>query len=199
MDNNEFRKLIETRNNIVEELFGFSKKPNMNQDEQLFLKKIQQNTVIIDKNEVNKYIKECNKIIKSVYSILKKEIPGCDFVGEPNEDIKFNITNKYGYTTYFDGETIFELDEDNFDKFKSKSKTIKNVDYDDFYDYCEEILDETEKRILKNIERLGLQYDVDFGPYAYSKFKDGKRYLTIDLGDEVLFDVTFEISFAVKN
>lgn len=55
------------------------------------------------------------------------------------------------------------------------------------------------KRILKNIERLGLQYDVDFGPYAYSKFKDGKRYLTIDLGDEVLFDVTFEISFAVKN
>lgn len=193
-----FNNLLETRNTIITELFSFSSKPKLDRDERLFMERIN-NKVIIDKNELSKYKKEINNIVKSVYKILKKEVPGCDFIGEPNSDISYKISNKYGYTVYSCGEVIFELDEDNFDKFKAKSKTIKNVDYDVSYDYPNEILDETENRILKPLERLGLKYDTDYGPYAYSKFKDGKRYLTVDLGDEIMFDVTIEICFAIKN
>ena len=186
--------------NILNEFFGFSnKQPKVDKDEQMFIDSLK-NVVIIDKDEVSKYKKEINKLVKSLYSLLRKEIPKCDFVGDSEDnDVSYNINKKYGYTTYFCGEVIFELDSDNFDKYKAKSRTIKNVDYDDSYDYVDEIMDETEKRILKPLQQqLGLKYDVDFGPFAYSKFKDGKRYFTVDLGDEYMFDVTFEARFAVK-
>lgn len=185
---------------MVNEFFGFSnKQPKVDKDEQMFIDSLK-NVVIIDKDEVSKYKKEINKLVKSLYSLLRKEIPKCDFVGDSEDnDVSYNINKKYGYTTYFCGEVIFELDSDNFDKYKAKSRTIKNVDYDDSYDYVDEIMDETEKRILKPLQQqLGLKYDVDFGPFAYSKFKDGKRYFTVDLGDEYMFDVTFEARFAVK-
>lgn len=183
----------------VEEFFGFSNKPKVDKDEQEFIDSLK-NIVIINKDEEHKYKNEINKLVKSLYSLLKKEIPRCDFIGDSEDnDIIYSINKKYGYTVYFCGETIFELDSDNFDKYKAKSKIIKNVDYDDSYDYVDEIMNETEKRILKPLQRIGLEYDVDYGPFAYSKFKDGKRYFTVDLGDEYMFDVTFEARFAVKD
>lgn len=183
---------------IIEEFFGFNK-PKVDKDEQMFINSLT-NVVIIDKDELSKYKREINKVVKSLYSLLKKEIPKCDFIGDSEDnDIVYSINKKYGYTVYFCGETIFELDSDNFDKYKAKSKIIKNVDYDDAYDYVDEIMNETEKRILKPLQRMGLEYDVDYGPFAYSKFKDGKRYFTVDLGDEYMFDVTFEARFAVKD
>ena len=183
----------------VEEFFGFSNKPKVDKDEQEFIDSLK-NIVIINKDEEHKYKNEINKLVKSLYSLLKKEIPRCDFIGDSEDnDIIYSINKKYGYTVYFCGETIFELDSDNFDKYKAKSKIIKNVDYDDSYDYVDEIMNETEKRILKPLQRMGLEYDVDYGPFAYSKFKDGKRYFTVDLGDEYMFDVTFEARFAVKD
>ena len=183
----------------VEEFFGFSNKPKVDKDEQEFIDSLK-NIVIINKDEEHKYKNEINKLVKSLYSLLKKEIPRCDFIGDSEDnDIIYSINKKYGYTVYFCGETIFELDSDNFDKYKAKSKIIKNVDYDDSYNYVDEIMNETEKRILKPLQRMGLEYDVDYGPFAYSKFKDGKRYFTVDLGDEYMFDVTFEARFAVKD
>lgn len=183
----------------VEEFFGFSNKPKVDKDEQEFIDSLK-NIVIINKDEEHKYKNEINKLVKSLYSLLKKEIPRCDFIGDSEDnDIIYSINKKYGYTVYFCGETIFELDSDNFDKYKAKSKIIKNIDYDDSYNYVDEIMNETEKRILKPLQRMGLEYDVDYGPFAYSKFKDGKRYFTVDLGDEYMFDVTFEARFAVKD
>ena len=184
---------------IIKEFFGFSNKPKVDKDEQAFINDLK-NVVILDKDEVYKYKREINKLVRSIYSLLKKEIPKCDFIGDSeDDDISYHMNKQYGYTVYFCGEVIFELDSDNFDKYKAKSKTIKNVDYDEGYDYVDEIMDETEKRILKPLQQMGLKYDVDFGPFAYSKFKDGKRYFTVDLGDEYMFDVTIEARFAVKD
>ena len=150
------------------------------------------NLVVINENEFSKYEKEFNEMVKFMTNLLKKEVPGCRFASQniehSSQDLGEYIINRFSIG-------LFDLDDDNFKKFISKSKNPELKVAENTWDYVDELIQDTFDRIGNPLSKKGYDYDEN---RIYSKEKDGKGYLFIDLGDEAAFSVYMYMDIAVK-
>ena len=150
------------------------------------------NLVVINENEFSKYEKEFNEMVKFMTNLLKKEVPGCRFASQnikhSSQDLGGHIINRFSIG-------LFDLDDDNFKKFISKSKNPELKVAENTWDCVDELIQDTFDRIGNPLSKKGYDYDEN---RVYSKEKDGKGYLFIDLGDEATFSVYMYMDIAVK-
>lgn len=148
--------------------------------------------VVINENEFSKYEKEFNEMVKFMTNLLKKEVPGCRFASQnikhSSQDLGGHIINRFSIG-------LFDLDDDNFKKFISKSKNPELKVAENTWDCVDELIQDTFDRIGNPLSKKGYDYDEN---RVYSKEKDGKGYLFIDLGDEATFSVYMYMDIAVK-
>ena len=147
----------------------------------------------ISEKELPSYEKEINDLVNYVKSLLKKEIPNCSFKNQELSHNKVVIDSQHVLHEYH--IKLFKLDDSNFKKFISKSKDANLKSAENTWDYVDELVNDTDKRIVKPIESKGFK---DHGYGLFSKSKDGKRYINVDLGDEATFDVDIFMKIIVK-
>lgn len=183
---------------IVEEAFGFNrekkKAKQKARDEKMFQEGMKY-VPLINENEIDKLNKEKETIINGVKKILSKEIPGCEF---ENFDLNGYIQNKNGYEFHNFRATIFQLSDDNFKKFISKSKNEKLKTADESYDYPDEMLKDIETRIINPIKQLGLKQNNDYGQWAFLKYKNGKPFICVQITEQLSFDIVITSTFCIK-
>ena len=97
------------------------------------------NLVVINENEFSKYEKEFNEMVKFMTNLLKKEVPGCRFASQniehSSQDLGEYIINRFSIG-------LFDLDDDNFKKFISKSKNPELKVAENTWDYVDELIQE---------------------------------------------------------
>ena len=124
------------------------------------VKRMIDNSLVISENEFEKYKKEFEVVVKHAISILKKEIPGCKLKVDNVNNIKHS-SNKLndGYEIHRLALSVFNMDDDNFEKFKQKSKddVLKNAE--NTYDCVDELMQDSIKRILDPIASKGFDYE----------------------------------------
>lgn len=148
--------------------------------------------IVIDENKLPYYEKEYNKLVQDMKTLLKREVPGCTFI---NQEVKHTSMSGAGYEIHRFYLKLFELDDANFDRFKSKSKYEELKNAENTWDAVDELLQDTADRIGKPLESKGFSYDEN---RLYAKPSNGKDYLFVDLGDETAFDVVIMMDIAVK-
>mgnify|MGYP003292524247 CR=1 FL=1 len=149
-------------------------------------------TLLIDRNKLSVYEKEYNKLVKDMMSLLKREVPGCAFA---NTEPKHSSTVVAGYEFHRFHINLFFMDDDNFIKFKNKSKNEELRNAENTWDAVDELIQDTFERIGKPLESKGFSYDEN---RVYSKTQGGKEYIFVDLGDEAAFDVDIYMTVAIE-
>ena len=152
-------------------------------------------TLMINETELDNYVKEYEKDINKMKSILKKEIPGCKFL---EEKAKHSTRTKYGYQMHIYKIKLFELNDDNFKAFASKSKNKSIQKSDEIVDCVTALIKDTKDRIVTPFLPNGYRRDRNYGIGGYSKFKNGKAYITLDMSDEAAFKVTLYMEIVFK-
>ena len=151
------------------------------------------NYLSISEKELSTYENEINSLVNYMKSLLKKEIPNCSFKNQELKHTKSVIDSQHVVHKYY--IRLFEMNDDNFKKFISKSKDANLKSAENTWDYVDELVDDTDKRIVKPIEAKGFKND---GSRLFSKSKNGKKYINIDLGDEATFDVVVFMEVIIK-
>lgn len=147
----------------------------------------------ISEKELPSYENEINALVNYIKSLLKKEIPNCSFNNQELKHTKSVIDSQHIIHKYY--IRLFEMNDDNFKKFISKSKDNNLKSAENTWDYVDELIADTDKRIVKPIEAKGFKDD---GQGLLSKSKDGKEYLNVDLGDEATIDIVISMEVIVK-
>lgn len=179
----------------VEELFGAKKAEKQARREEQQMQEFISHTVQINKSELSSCIKEFERLTNSVKNILKKEMPGCKFY---SEKINHQTHEKGGYEVHFIDVKLFEMDDNNFTKFKNNSKNKLLKTADEVYDYADDMLSDINKRIVTPIKQLGLKKNTDYDEWAYSKYRDGKPYITVDVTPNLAPRVFLVMTLVIK-
>ena len=179
----------------VEELFGAKKAEKQARREKQQMQEFISHTVQINKSELPSCIKEFERLTNSVKNILKKEMPGCKFY---SEKINHQTREKGGYEVHFIDVKLFEMDDNNFTKFKNNSKNKLLKTADEVYDYADDMLSDINKRIVTPIKQLGLKKNTDYDEWAYSKYRDGKPYITVDVTPNLAPRVFLVMTLVIK-
>lgn len=179
----------------VEELFGAKKAEKQARREEQQMQEFISHTVQITKSELPSCIKEFERLTNSVKNILKKEMPGCKFY---SEKINHQTHEKGGYEVHFIDVKLFEMDDNNFTKFKNNSKNKLLKTADEVYDYADDMLSDINKRIVTPIKQLGLKKNTDYDEWAYSKYRDGKPYITVDVTPNLAPRVFLVMTLVIK-
>lgn len=179
----------------VEELFGAKKAEKQARREEQQMQEFISHTVQINKSELPSCIKEFERLTNSVKNILKKEMPGCKFY---SEKINHQTREKGGYEIHFIDVKLFEMDDNNFTKFKNNSKNKLLKTADEVYDYADDMLGDINKRIVTPIKQLGLKKNTDYDEWAYSKYRDGKPYITVDVTPNLAPRVFLVMTLVIK-
>jgi hypothetical protein len=148
--------------------------------------------LIVDEKKFPQYEKEFNSLIKYMITVLKREVPGCTFVSQEVRHSEKNIT---GHVIHRFSLGLFDLTDENFKKFISKSKNPELKEAENTWDCVDELIQDTFERIGKPLESKGYSYDEN---RVYSKDQGGKEYIFVDLGDEAAFSVYMYMDIAVK-
>ena len=79
--------------------------------------------VVISEKELPKFEKEFNDTVKFLVNLLKKEVPGADFINSDVKNVSKRVNRiKDGLEEHIFSLKIFQMDDNNYDKYKSKSK-----------------------------------------------------------------------------
>ena len=160
--------------------------------------KIMGKGVVISEKEFLKFKKEFDNTVKFVVSLLKKEVPGATFINTDVNKATHRVNKiKNGVEEHIYSLKIFQMDDDNYDKYKSKSKYKELRDSENAWDYVDELLQDNCTRIADPIEAKGFE-NIYNDNSVMSKKKDGKRYLEIILGDEATFDIDVYMEIIVQ-
>lgn len=151
-------------------------------------------SIIISKNELSKCEKEFNNVVNFMRGLLKKEVPGCVFI---DKDIKHSVRDiGGGHKEHEFKIKLFQMDDDNYDRYKSKSKCKELRDAENSWNYVDELLADNETRIKNPIQAKGFTGIEDDTRFVNKK--DGKDYISISLGDEATFDIDVFMYVVVK-
>lgn len=148
--------------------------------------------LIVSEKEFSKYEKEFNDMVKFMISLLKREVPGCTFA---SQEIKHSEKDLGDHTVHRFSVGLFDLDDNNFEKFKNKSKNPELKNAENTWDCVDELIQDTFDRIGDPLSSKGFSYDES---RIYSKVHGGKDYIFVDLGDEAAFSVYMYMDIAVK-
>lgn len=148
--------------------------------------------LIVDEKKFPQYEKEFDSLVKYMISILKREVPGCTFASQEVHHSEKNIT---GHVIHRFSLGLFDLTDENFKKFISKSKNPELKEAENTWGCVDELIQDTFERIGKPLESKGYSYDEN---RVYSKDQGGKEYIFVDLGDEAAFDVYLYMDIVVK-
>ena len=159
------------------------------------IQKMIDNNIVIDMKDLSKCEKEFNDTVKFLIQLLKREIPGCTFIDKEIKHTTHNV--RKGYVEHRYSIKLFQMDDDNFDRYKSKSKNEELRNAENTWDFVDEFLEDNGKRILDPIEAKGFDNIYHDGS-VMTKKKDGKDYISISLGDEVTFDMDVFMYIIVK-
>lgn len=159
------------------------------------IQRIMDENIVIPIKDLPKHEKEFEDTVKFLRQLLKKEVPGCTFI---DKDIKHTTHGiKQGYIEHRFTIKLFQMDDDNYDRYKSKSKCKELRDSENSWDYVDELLQDNHTRILDPIESKGFD-NIYYDGSVMVKKKDGKDYISISLGDEATFDIDVFMYIVVK-
>lgn len=159
------------------------------------IQKIIDKEIVVSEKELVKCEKEFNDTVKFVTQLLKKEIPGCTFIDKEIKHTTHNV--RKGYVEHRFSIKLFQMDDDNFDRYKSKSKCEELRNAENSWDYVDELLQDNATRILDPLESKGFD-NIYYDGSVMVKKKDGKDYISISLGDEATFDMDIFMYIIVK-
>ena len=194
----EFDKKMkkEKRQKPVSESFNFGFKKMKNDKESIYTKEIVNSMLLINEDySIQKYFMEFDKYITSMKNLLKKEVPGCKFI-DKHQKLKVHIENGYKfYTIYIN---LFDFRKENFQPFieKSRNKNVQNIKTIHECINNEEVKKDVYERIIKPFISKGFKYNENYG--VYSKYKNGKPYITLDVKDEIPFKIKMFAEFVTK-
>ena len=155
-------------------------------------------SVIISEKELPRFEKEFNDTVKFIVNLLKKEVPGANFINTDAKNASRRVNKiKDGVEEHILSLKIFQMDDNNYDKYKSKSKYKELRDSENAWDYMDELLQDNCTRIADPIEAKGFE-NIYNDNSVMSKKKGDKDYLQIILGDEATFDIDVYMHFIVQ-
>ena len=155
-------------------------------------------SVVISEKEIPKMEKEFETTVKFLISLLKKEVPGAEFINDNVKKVsKRTINLKDGVDEHIYSLKIFQMDDDNYDKYKSKSKCEELRNADNSWDYVDELLQDNRTRIFDPIKAKGFDELSDNGT-EFVREKNKNSYIHIHMGDEATLDIDVYMHFIVK-
>ena len=148
----------------------------------------------IKDNEISKYDKEFENVVKYISSILKKEIPGCVIKSSDIKKEKHEFGNKIECLYRVQ---LFEMDDKSFKSFAKKSKYAEMQNADEPAECSDEFYQDMCERIVDPIKSKGFEEEDNF---TLIKSKNGKKYMQVDISDELFFSITINMAvLAVKD
>ena len=198
---NLMESLFDDENYLEEGLFDKFKEKRAEKKAKKADRKAQremERSVVVSEKEIIKMAKEFENTVKFLVSLLKKEVPGAEFINDNVKNVsKRTINLKDGIDEHIYSLKIFQMDDNNYDKYKSKSKYEELRNADNAWDYMDELLQDNHTRIFDPIKAKGFDDLFDDGS-EFIKEKNKNPYIHIYMGDEATFDVDVYMHFIVK-
>ena len=161
-------------------------------------KREMERNVVISEKELPRFEKEFNDTVKFLVNLLKREVPGAEFINSDTKNVSKRVNViKNGVEEHILSLKIFQMDDDNYDRYKSKSKYKELRDSENAWDYMDELLQDNCTRIFDPIIAKGFD-DIFNDGSEFVKKKNDNYYIHIYMGDEATFDVDLYMHFIVQ-